>query len=79
MVEAKAMMTEVEELIPAIKAPAKDKAGAATGDVEGGGGEEEKGDNGGRDEVEGSEEEAVVRKSKNGGRGGYGAKDHRGR
>jgi len=67
--EAKVLMTEVEELIPAIKAPAKDKAGAATGDVEGGGGEEEKGDNGGRDEVEGSEEEAVVRKPKNGARG----------
>ena len=66
--EAKVLMAEVEELIPAIKAPAKDKAGAATGDVEGGGGQEEKGDNGGRDEEEGSEE--VVRKPKNGARGG---------
>jgi hypothetical protein len=66
--EAKVLMTEVEELIPAIKAPAKDKAGAATGDVEGGGGEEEKGGNGGCDEEEGSEE-AVVRKPKNGARG----------
>jgi hypothetical protein len=67
--EAKVLMAEVEELIPAIKAPAKDKAGAATGDVEGSGGEEEKGDNGGRDE-EGSEEDEVVRKPKNGARGG---------